>query len=83
MKIDEGNFIKDDNLLNNILKKLSEIILNFLGLDIDYDIYKEYAIQDNDDINDDNYNDKEEEYLDNINKKISILRKKIFLLLMK
>ena len=78
MKIEEGNFINDDNLFNNILKKLSEIILNFLGLDIDYDIYKEYAIQDNDDINEDNYNDKEEEFLDNINKKISILVKKIF-----
>ena len=76
MEIEERSILKDDKFFYKVLQKFSEIIIHLLG--INYNIYKDYAIQDIDDISEDSYNDKEEEFLDDINQKISILVKNIF-----
>ena len=77
MDTNKENILKDENLYNNLLKKMTEIIPNLLRLD--FNIYKCNLIQDNDDLNDDeDEEDKDEEITDDINDNFETLIKNIF-----
>ena len=71
MKEGEGNILNDENLYNKLLKKLTEILSSLLRYN--YDINKNSLIQDDSDISEDSFDEKEE-----MEKKIISLADNIF-----
>ena len=77
MEQENANILNDVNLYNNLIKKLTEIISNLLRLD--FNIFKNYLIEEIDDLNEEeDEEDKEEEIIEDMNDKFEKLIHNIF-----
>ncbi len=69
-------FLNDEKLYNSLLKKLSDIISNLLGLD--YDKYKNYLMEDRDELSEEDNESIEDDLSEEINEHFEILIDNIF-----